>query len=548
MTSRSFKGEAVSPGIAIGTLCWLAAARVGDQTSRTDVNQADQLRAAITAAIAQLRLLASSLSGDEAELIEFQIAMLADDALSEQAFLDISQGMAAVAAWQKAMDRQIEEYAASEDDYFKARAADLSDIHERVLVELIGGDQTGQSIPPGAVIAAHDLTPSRFLQTDWDSGGGVVLTEGSAMSHVAILARARGVPMVIGVADLDAADTGVEPSVRIAIDGGTGEVCLQPDDAVLQRFAKRSAEQQAHQHALGKYLEQDAATADGHQVDVCINVAHESDVDHVNVAHCNGIGLMRTEFLFGNGLPDEETQFRAYRHLLSWAAGKPVTIRTLDAGGDKPVANLTVDGERNPFLGQRGIRLCFQHPDVFMVQCRALCRAAAHGNLKVMFPMIATTQEYARAEQFVFDALDQLRREHIVCRRPVLGMMVEVPAAAICIDAFDKPAFFSIGSNDLLQYLSATSRDDPSLRDIAEDCQPAMLVLIEQMMRIADERNQEVSFCGDLASQPKALAPLLRTGLRTISVAPAKLAEVKAAIGKIDTVAAPGVRGAPSGV
>jgi phosphoenolpyruvate-protein phosphotransferase (PTS system enzyme I) len=251
-------------------------------------------------------------------------------------------------------------------------------------------------------------------------------------------------------------------------------------------------------------------------------------------ASCDGIGLVRTEFLFHGGeLPDEESQYRVYRKLAEWAAGKPVTIRTLDAGGDKPIPGLTIEGESNPFLGVRGIRLSLAKPSVLRTQLRALCRAAAHGAVEIMLPMVAVPDELATARLYLDEEVSALRAEGIACRRPPLGIMVEVPAAAIAVDKFDAD-FFSIGSNDLTQYVMAAARDVGAVATLNDPTNAAVLRLITQVAAHGHATARKVSLCGDAGSQPNLIPRLLQAGLRALSVATPAIARTKAAIAAVD--------------
>ena len=265
-----------------------------------------------------------------------------------------------------------------------------------------------------------------------------------------------------------------------------------------------------------------------------LNIAAPQELDDLDPAICDGIGLVRTEFLFeaARGLPDEDRQYLVYRRILQWAEGRPVTIRTLDAGGDKPIAGLTVDGESNPFLGVRGIRLSLARPEVFAVQLRALCRAAVHGHLKVMLPMVAVRTELDRANAMMDAAHDALRAAGIACARPPLGIMVEIPAAALRARDFDA-AFYSIGSNDLTQYTMAAARDIGAVAALNDAGHPAVLALIEATVAAGRERGVEVSLCGDAAAETRLTAALLSTGLTKLSVAPIAVARLKAAIATV---------------
>jgi phosphoenolpyruvate-protein phosphotransferase (PTS system enzyme I) len=273
-------------------------------------------------------------------------------------------------------------------------------------------------------------------------------------------------------------------------------------------------------------------TASGERVQVMINVTGLAELMDIDPSQVDGIGLMRTEFLFQerDKLPTEEEQYRIYRQMTEWAAGKPVTIRTLDAGGDKPIAGLTEPGDLNPFLGVRGVRLSLRRLDVFRVQLRALARASLAGNLKVMIPMVTVPEELDRCRALFQDAVDELHRERQEAALPPLGMMVEVPAAALTIEDFNAD-FFSIGSNDLIQYVSAASRDEPQLADLARPSR-AVFDLIRHVVDHASRINRDASLCGDLAGEPAQVAALLDQGLRIFSVAPGVLGPVRAAIAR----------------
>ena len=521
-------GRAASPGLALSRLFVLGEASkepvarpLGDPGA-----EAAALRAAIAKAIAQLEEVSKSAEADAQAILEFQIAMLGDDALAEAAFAEIADGVSGDSAWRAALDSQIAEYAEADDEYFRARSADLADLRDRVSGILSGERQ--QSVPSGTVLVARDLPPSRFLGIDWQAGAAIALAAGSPTSHVALLARARGVPMVVGLGpDLLSVVSGEEAM----IDGERGTLVVAPDAATRAAAKTREAELEQRQATAKRFLHTRAATPAGEPVIVMINTAGPDELAHLDPAICDGIGLVRSEFLFhdGGALPDEETQLRAYRRILEWAGQRPVTIRTLDAGGDKPIKGLTLDDEGNPFLGTRGIRLSLLKPEVFRVQLRALCRAAPHGNLKVMVPMVATPRDLAQARAHLGAVAADLSARKVPHAVPQLGIMVEVPAAAIAIDRFDAD-FYSIGSNDLTQYVMAAARDIATLADYADAADPAVLSLIARTVEHGRHTRREVSLCGDAASDPKLVPHLLEAGLRSLSVSAASVGLVKAAI------------------
>ncbi len=522
MPARRIRGTIASTGYAEGPLHRVASI-VADYIAEADpVSEAARLRAAIVAAAADLEALVVASDTDAAEILEFQLVMLGDDSLAEAAFTAIADGRPALAAWHDALAVQIADYEDAADDYFRARAADLRDIAERVTCHLTGA--TAQAAPAGAILHADDLSPSTFLATDWGQGGGIVLTAGSPTSHVAMLARARGVPMLTGLGALDVPD-----GDHVQIDAEHGVLVILPDTEDRRAFLTAST---AYRHLLQQArsrADAPAVTADGARIDVLLNIGAPGDLAGLDPTHCDGIGLMRTEFLFSSGVPDEETQYRAYREVLLWAAGRPVTIRTVDAGGDKPVPGFTVT-ETNPFLGLRGIRLALSRPDVFRAQVRALLRAAVHGPLKVMFPMIAIPAEFAAATALFGDEAAQLAASGIPHAMPALGIMVEVPAVALVPEAFAGVAFFSIGSNDLTQYVMAAGRDNGAVAALADPANPAVVGLIARVARFGADAGISVSLCGDAGGDPQLIPALLGAGLRSLSVAPAQLPLAKAAI------------------
>ncbi|RUU30137.1 phosphoenolpyruvate--protein phosphotransferase [Mesorhizobium sp. M6A.T.Ce.TU.016.01.1.1] len=519
------KGISASAGYAEGPLFNLdpVAARYAGKATAAEEEAA--LDTAIGVATGRLTALIEASEGDAADILEFQLAMLEDDVLTGPAFAAIAAGQPADAAWRQALDAEIAGYETSDQDYFRARAADMRDIRDQVLRALT--EDSEAAAPAGAIFYGEDIAPTRFLETNWSSGGGIALKAGSAASHVAMLARSRGVPMIVGLGASPAHLAGIA-----LLDAEHGGIVLSPSKAEIEAFRRSSSSFTARRDKAQTYLERPAVTKAGTAVRVQVNIADPSDVDGIDISTCDGIGLMRTEFLFGKTLPDEETQYCAYRKVLEWAGEKPVTIRTVDAGGDKPVPGFTVD-EGNPFLGLRGIRLSLARPEVFRVQIRALLRAAVHGNLKVMFPMIAVADEYERAVALFTEEQAGLVARGVAQKMPPLGIMVEVPSVAIAPEAFANVAFFSIGSNDLTQYVMAAARDNASVAHLNSVRHPAVLRLIASVAAFGRAQKIPVSLCGDAGGDPASIPALLEAGLRDLSVVPAQLAMAKAAIADV---------------
>ncbi|NUS18687.1 MAG: phosphoenolpyruvate--protein phosphotransferase [Mesorhizobium sp.] len=518
-------GIPASPGYAEGPVFDLDQPPAAYQGKANMAEEKAALEAAIGKAVGRLAALVDTVDGDAAGILEFHIAMLEDDALSGPALASIGSGQRADVAWRAALDSEIAGYDASDQDYFRARAADLRDIRDQVLRAL--SEDGEAATPSGAILYGEDIAPTRFLETDWNKGGGIALRAGSTASHVAMLARSRGVPMVVALGALAAPLAG-----DALLDAEHGAIIVSPSTAEVESFRQSASSFADRQGAAKTFLTEPAVTKAGTAVRVQVNIAYPSDVDGIDIATCDGVGLMRTEFLFGKMLPDEETQYHAYRKVLEWAGDKPVTIRTVDAGGDKPVPGFTVE-ETNPFLGLRGIRLSLARRDVFRVQIRALLRAAIHGNLKVMFPMIATSDEYAQASALFAEERGALAARGVAHKLPPLGIMVEVPSVALAPEAFADVAFFSIGSNDLTQYVMAAARDNAAVAHLNSVRHPAVLRLIAAVAAFGRDKGTPVSLCGDAGGDPAAIPALLEAGLRDLSVAPAQLAMAKAAIAEV---------------
>jgi len=532
MSEVCLQGLPASPGILVGNLVTLRPLTdVATRVAGDPLTELGALDRAIGSSIGELVELSARVQGEGADILSFQIAMLEDETLSGPARLGIERGQSADLAWLEALEAQVAEYQSADDEYFRARAGDLVDIKDRVLRHLAGGAET-TSVPTGSILAADDLAPSRFLAMDWSSGGAVALTRGSPTSHVAMLARSRGVPMVVGLGQELLRWVGkVGFDGTAAVDGGRGLIVVEPGAERRAELLAQKARDDDAKRAAASYRDKPALTLDGSRIEVLINVADSRELDHLDPVLCDGIGLVRTELMFHGGgpLPDEETQLAVYRRIVAWAQGRPVTFRTLDAGGDKPIPGLTIDGESNPFLGLRGLRLSLMHPAVFETQLRALCRAAVLGPTKIMLPMISVPAELEAARSHLDHAIADLQTAGKDHARPPLGIMVEVPSVALTPERF-AAEFFSIGSNDLTQYVLAAARDLDSVAAIASAADPSVLRLICEVATHGRKTSRQVSLCGDAASDVTLVPALLQAGLLVLSVAPSAVGRVKAAI------------------
>jgi phosphotransferase system enzyme I (PtsI) len=520
-----FKGKSASLGFAQGPLVRIDRPQMYRRQPGTKMEEEDALRLALAASSRQITALAAASDGVAAEILEFQVALLEDEAFLAPIFDAVATGAAGDAAWSEALAKEIAGYRAAPGEYLRARASDLIDLRDRVLRALYGEEGTASVPPAGAVISADDLPPSRFLEINWSDGGGIALRQGSPTSHVAMLARARGVPMIVQLGPFP-------HTAEVALlDGERATLELEPPLERVGTFAARRAAQTEQDRSARDLLAGPPLVWRGETVRLLLNIQGLADLSHPDARYADGIGLMRTEFMFDDpaGFPDEEAQLSIYVSVLRWAGDRPVTIRTVDAGGDKPIPGFTEDGEANPFLGVRGLRLCLKRPEIFRVQLRALARAAVHGRLKVMFPMVTVPSEFDAAQDLFLKVLSQLQTEGVAARLPELGIMVEVPVAALTIDTFPA-SFYSIGSNDLTQYATACDRSNGALEGLGDPLNPGVLELVRRTIEHGRRHGIDVSLCGDMAGDPRCAAALLDCGLREFSMSPPLLGRVKKAI------------------
>jgi len=523
-----YRGKTASIGFAHGAFVRLGKAQIASRKPGTSKDEELALRSAIKSAGEEIAALASAVGGDAAQILEFQVALLEDDDFLEPVFAAITDGTPADAAWSLVCDEQIANYKSAFDEYLQARSADLADLRDRVVRTLRGDKNEALKIPDGAIVCADDLPPSRFLEINWSQGGGLALLHGSPTSHVAMLARARGIPMVVQLGAV------AEIAETALLDGESATLQLDPTAEQVGLFERRQEVHQKNRASARAILRRPAARWRGEKIKLLINIQRSEDLEHADAQYADGVGLMRTEFLLSDatGLPDEETQYLAYDAVLRWAGERPVTIRTFDAGGDKPVPGFTADHEANPFLGVRGLRLCLARPDVFSVQLRALARAATHGNLKVMFPMVTTPDELESGRKLLIAAIEALKAKGVPAALPELGIMVEVPAAALTVDRFNA-SFYSIGTNDLAQYVTASDRSNGALAKLIDPRNPAVLELIRRTADYGKRAGIGVSVCGDMAGDPTCIPALLDCGIRELSVNPSALGEIKQTIEKL---------------
>jgi phosphotransferase system enzyme I (PtsI) len=506
---RDLRGRPAAPGRALG-----AVHRAEERPLPSGPPGESDARAALEAAAAlaagELKALSERSDEESAGILDFQIELLLDGELLAPALERIGKGEGAALAFAAAMNAHMDTIAGG-GDAFALRAADLADLKSRVLDALAG--RTRADFPQGTVYVGRDMPPSLFLAHDWSGGGGIALSAGSAASHVAMLARSRGVPMVVGLGALP-----VESGDRLLVDGSEGVVRLDPEERLLSPPPSVVAAPVPYAGVAPRAR-------------LFANIDTLADLDTLDPALVEGVGLVRTEFLLPSAAEvlDEECHLARYRRILDRLAGRPVTLRLLDVGGDKALPGL-VEGSPASVLGERGVRFLIAHPDLARLQARALLRAAAHGPVSVLLPMVTLPAELVAMAQLFDEEAARLERQGIAFARPPLGIMVEVPASAFTLDLFTQAAFFSVGTNDLMQYLAAAARDNPAVAHLYAGAETAMFRLLEHIATTARAIGRPVSLCGDLAAEPAALSRLLDIGLHDLSVAPSRLAGLRAAL------------------
>lgn len=431
-------------------------------------------------------------------------------------------------AWEDALNHYINLLTQLDDAYLRERAADLKDVGRQVL-RLLSGETLTMELPDEeCIIVAAELAPSDTAHLDLGKVQGFLTELGGATSHTAIIARSMELPAVVGAAQIT---TAVKNGDLLIIDGEQGTVVFNPAPEVIQEYRLKQAKAAQEKAELASIKDSPSQTADGTAIQLLANVGEPWELTKVLEYGAAGIGLFRTEFLFMNhqALPSEEEQFQAYKDVLEKMEGKPVIIRTLDIGGDKKLPYLPMEDELNPFLGCRAIRLCLQEQDLFKTQLRALYRASVYGRLKIMFPMVSGIEEYRAARAFATAIKSELVKEgHPISPEVPLGIMVEIPSTAVIADLFAKEVdFFSIGTNDLIQYTLAVDRMNQRLSHLYEPFHPGVLRLIQLVIAAGRREGIEVCMCGEMAGDSRLTPLLIGLGLESFSMSPASLFKVK---------------------
>lgn len=542
--SRIVKGIGASPGMAIAQAYRYEAEEAYVPVQRPVENpaaEAGRFRTAVERAredLEQLRRTTEErLGADKAGIFEGHLLILEDPDLIEPVIENVEQnGVNAEYALHETAGAFIGMLEQMDDELLRERATDVRDVSGRIMRYLRGQEAGGASglagMPDDCVLIADDLTPSDTAQLDLRKVKGFVTAAGSRTSHSAIMARSLGLPAVVGAgADLRQVSSGS----LVVLDGTEGLLISEPEEPELTGYREKKAAYDKRQAELAEWKDRASVTADGRRVEIAANIGKLEDVQKALDNGAEAIGLFRTEFLYmgRSELPSEEEQYNSYKFVLEKMGGKPVVIRTLDIGGDKELPYLELPRESNPFLGQRALRFCLERTDLFRTQLRALLRASVHGHLKIMFPMIAVLEEWRAAKRLLEEEKRKLKAEGAaVADRIEVGLMIEVPAAALSADAFAEEAdFFSIGTNDLIQYTMAADRMNETVSYLYQPCHPAILRLVRLVIEAARREGKWVGMCGEMAGDPMAIPLLLGLGLHEFSMSAGSILPAREQIG-----------------
>ncbi|ESY70343.1 MULTISPECIES: phosphoenolpyruvate--protein phosphotransferase [Mesorhizobium] len=535
--ANSLRGVAASEGVAIGPAFAHFPPDIAGQGRLLQADEIageiDRFRAAIAAVQARMdRALAQdSLSAGDRGIVAALRDIAADDSLTGEAEKAIRGGNDAVSAVITAASTIAADFSAVDDHYLNARADDVHAVGRQICLVLLGQDDVSlENIPEGAILIADDIGAWDLARAPLKRIGGVVCGHGGATSHIAIIARSHGIPAVLGLGNKVNA---LRAAQEVALDGNSGHVIVDPDAATRADFAGRVEAAAKERAGLSVFKTVTPKRADGRVIEVAANIGSLEEIEAAQEAGAMGVGLFRTELLFMRHmhLPSEDMQAETYAALAKAFAPYPVIVRTLDIGGDKPIAGIEFPDEENPFLGWRGIRMCLDRPDIFKRQLRALLRAAVHGNIKVMLPMVSDISEVTRTRALVDECAAELKAEGAPYATFDLGVMIETPAAVLIAPALAKEvAFFSIGTNDLTQYIMAADRLNPTVAKLNDVSNPAVMSAIELTAKAGVAAGIMVGMCGEAAGRPDLIPTFLEMGLTELSMSPASIQRAKKTI------------------
>ncbi|WP_127716161.1 phosphoenolpyruvate--protein phosphotransferase [Halobacteriovorax sp. HLS] len=526
-------GKSASPGLAFGKV--VIVEDIFDKVTATKIDdtssEVERFESILKEVVGELETLSKeALQKDQQEIFEAHSMLAADPSFKKEVLKLISESSFSLSYALKETGLSfMAKFEALEDDYFKERALDIKDITTRFISKSMGLSTSSlRNLPNDVVLVARDLTPSQTAAIDKTKVKGFITELGGVTSHTAIIARTLEIPAIVGAKGLLSE---VSNGDLLALDGLSGQVFLKPSDDFIGELKVQIEKEQEYKEALKTYIDKETITSDGHKLKVLGNISSVEDAKNVLKNGGEGIGLLRTEFLYmeSSAAPNEEKQFNFYKEILEIMGKRPVTIRTFDIGGDKEVSYLNLEKEDNPFLGYRAIRISLDEIDLFKTQLRAILRASVFGNAKIMFPMIATHREILRAKEILEQCKQELSNEGLDFDQEIeIGIMIEIPAAAIMADLLAKEVdFFSIGTNDLIQYTMAVDRMNDKLDDLYSFYDPSVIRLISMTINGAKSAGIPVGMCGSMASELQLTELLVGLGLSTFSVTSGSILSVR---------------------
>ena len=516
------KGKGVSKGIGIGN----AKVLKNEEIELTDFkienkeNELNYFKKCLNEVIEDTKKVVEKISGTEADIMNAYLMILQDPER-----LICEEGYNAGYAVKVGFEAIEEVFKNMEDEYMSSRASDIEDMKQKVLNKVVNkADINLSNLPENTILVGKDLSTSDTAKLNLNSIAGIIIENGSENSHVSIMARTHEIPAIVGTKN---ALESINNGENIAINGGTGEIFINPNAEEIDKLNKMKEEMQDEKGSLSKFKNKKSITKDGYKTEIVANIGTPKDMEAVLENGAEGIGLFRSEFLYMDSetMPTEDEQFEAYKEVLEKAEGKRVIVRTLDIGGDKDLKYLNLDKEDNPFLGYRAIRICLREPEIFKIQLRALYRASVYGKLAIMLPMISSVDEIRSAKEIINEVKKELKEENLKFDKNVkIGIMIEVPSAAIMAEELAKECdFFSIGTNDLIQYTVAVERGNEKISDLYTKFHPAVIRLIKMAIDGAHKAKIFCGMCGEAASDERFIPILVGLGLDEFSMNPTKI-------------------------
>ncbi|KPI49251.1 phosphoenolpyruvate-protein phosphotransferase [Clostridioides difficile] len=525
----AYKGIGASPGVALGKALVVEHSELVIEKKSIDNVEAEITKLENAVAVSKEELIkvkekaSEELGAEEAEIFEAHLLVLEDPELIGSAIDKIkTESVNAEYALNEIKEMFVSMFESMDNEYMKERAADIKDVTNRILRHILGIKVVDLSaLSEEVVLIAHDLTPSDTATMNKKMVLGFLTDIGGRTSHTAIMSRTLEIAAIVGLNDITSK---VKDGDFVVFNGDTGEVIVNPDEEIINKYTELKAKYEEERKALQLLKGKPSVTLDGKHVELAGNIGTPNDIEGLIKNDAEGVGLYRTEFLYmdRDSFPTEEIQYEAYKAVLEGMDGKPIVIRTLDIGGDKELSYLSMEPEMNPFLGYRAIRLCLDRKDIFKAQLRALYRASVHGRLRIMFPMISSLEELLQAKEVVKEVLAELDSEGVTYAKDVeIGMMIEVPSAAVISDVLAKHVdFFSIGTNDLIQYTCAVDRMNQKISYLYNQFNPAVLRLIKTVIDNAHKEGKWAGMCGESAGDQKMIPILLGMGLDEFSMSP----------------------------